>query len=131
MGLVALVLFGSGFVAVAADSSPIGLVTKAEQSTFVVAQNDLPGLQARLDGLKQQVSLADSLSQLVSLQDLIQTYLNDVERQQSALQPVQAQLQAQLGSWAPPPLTNRRRKIPTLRSSASISSSRKTSSTAV
>ncbi len=101
MGLMVLVLFGPGSVAVAADSSPVGLVTKAEQSTLVVAQNDLPGLQARLDGLKQQVSLADSLSQLVSLQDLIQAYLNDVERQQSALLPVQAQLQSQLGVLGP------------------------------
>ena len=97
MWLLALVLFGSWSVVMAADASPVGLVAKTEQATFVIAQNDLPGLQARLDGLKQQVSLADSLTQLVSLQDLIQTYLNDVERQLSALRPLQAQLQAQLG----------------------------------
>lgn len=101
MWLLVLVLCGSGSIAVAADSSPASLVAKTDQATFIVAQNQLPGLQARLDGLKQQVSLADTLSQLVSLQDLIQTYLNDVERQQSALLPVQAQLQAQLGVLGP------------------------------
>lgn len=70
-------------------------------STFAVSKSDLQGLQLRLDRIKQQVSQANNLTLMVNLQDVVQSFIDDVAAMQSALLPLQKQLQAQLDVLGP------------------------------
>ncbi|MGN8142833.1 DUF3772 domain-containing protein [Pseudomonas sp. 22105] len=94
---VALLVLGSGFVAVSAAD----LSGTADVSTGAplpgVSQSDLQALQLRLDGLKQQISSANNYNQLEGPQDRVQTFILDIDRLSASLLPQQAQLAVQLG----------------------------------
>ncbi|ABA74135.1 DUF3772 domain-containing protein [Pseudomonas fluorescens] len=94
---IALILLGSGFVAVSAAD----LSGTADVSTGAplpgVSQSDLQALQLRLDGLKQQISSANNYNQLEGPQDRVQTFILDIDRLSASLLPQQAQLAVQLG----------------------------------
>ncbi|WP_285355285.1 DUF3772 domain-containing protein [Pseudomonas sp. lyk4-R2A-10] len=94
---IALILLGSGFVAVSAAD----LSGTADVSTGAplpgVSQSDLQALQLRLDGLKQQISSANNYNQLEGPQDRVQTFILDIDRLSASLLPQQAQMAVQLG----------------------------------
>ncbi|WP_166367273.1 DUF3772 domain-containing protein [Pseudomonas akapageensis] len=68
-----------------------------------VAASQLQSLQARLDDIKQKVSVTTNYNQLIELQDVIQKFISDTNQQVAALLPQQAQLQAQLAVLGPAP----------------------------
>jgi len=94
---IALILLGSGLVAVsAADVSGTPDVSTGAPLPGVT-QSDLQALQQRLDGLKQQISSANNYNQLEGPQDRVQTFILDIDRLSASLLPQQAQLTVQLG----------------------------------
>ncbi|MBL0796056.1 DUF3772 domain-containing protein [Pseudomonas sp. B7] len=94
---IALILLGSGFVAVSAADLPGTPDVSTGAPLPGVTQSDLQALQLRLDGLKQQISSANNYNQLEGPQDRVQTFILDIDRLSASLLPQQAQLAVQLG----------------------------------
>lgn len=100
MILVVLTLLGPSATALSAAELPPASAVSGT-SSIAVSQSDLQALQARLDRIKQQISLANNLTQMVGLQDSVQLFIKDVDTLQSSLLPEQKQLQAQLDVLGP------------------------------
>jgi small-conductance mechanosensitive channel len=96
-----ITLGGASISEVSAADIAATLTSTSGTSSVEVSPSDLQELQIRLDRIKQQVSLANTLSQMVGLQDSVQSFINDVDRLQSSLLPEQKQLQAQLDVLGP------------------------------
>lgn len=94
---IALIVLGSGFVAVSAADLPGTPDVSTGAPLPGVSQSDLQALQLRLDGLKQQISSANNYNQLEGPQDRVQTFILDIDRLSASLLPQQAQLAVQLG----------------------------------
>lgn len=94
---IALIVLGSGFVAVSAADLPGTPDVSTGAPLPGVTQSDLQALQLRLDGLKQQISSANNYNQLEGPQDRVQTFILDIDRLSASLLPQQAQLAVQLG----------------------------------
>jgi len=106
MIVAVLALFGAGSTAVLAAPDALPVVASATHTPFRISESDLQDLQGRLNGLKQQVSLATNYSQLEGPQDLAQAFVQEVDRLTARLTPEQAQLQAQLAVLGPVPLAS-------------------------
>jgi small-conductance mechanosensitive channel len=106
MIVVVLAFFGPGSAGVSAAPEAPLTVAGAAASALSVSDSDLLDLQTRLNGLKQQVSLAINYSQLEGPQDLVQAFMQEVDRLSAQLVPEQAQLQAQLAVLGPVPLAS-------------------------
>ncbi|MBX8621799.1 DUF3772 domain-containing protein [Pseudomonas glycinae] len=94
---IALIVLGSGFVAVSAADLPGTPDVSTGAPLPGVSQSDLQALQLRLDGLKQQISSANNYNQLEGPQDRVQTFILDIDRLSASLLPQQAQMAVQLG----------------------------------
>jgi small-conductance mechanosensitive channel len=93
-----------------AADSPVAPVKYEREATAAKLQT----LQARLDDLKQQVSITTNYNQLIELQDVIQRLITDTNTQVLVLLPQQAQLQAQLGVLGPPPAAGAAQEEPAI-----------------
>lgn len=94
---IALIVLGSGFVAVSAADLPGTPDVSTGAPLPGVSQSELQALQLRLDGLKQQISSANNYNQLEGPQDRVQTFILDIDRLSASLLPQQAQMAVQLG----------------------------------
>ncbi|MCY1402420.1 Miniconductance mechanosensitive channel MscM precursor [compost metagenome] len=101
--ILCLLLGLSAGLALAAEGPlPLPLPIPNYESASLSA-SDLQELQARLDSLKQQISVTSNYNQLIGLQDVLQQLIRDVNTKVTLLLPEQTQLQAQLEVLGPAP----------------------------